>query len=146
MIAIVCASKSIGVAQNKNLRKPRSTLNSSSMDSKSFLLSSSSFLTSANTSADCVCMVFRNSFSKVIVALFIALLISVATRLFRLRVFACKLFISFTAFCTLSRTLCMFQWFYFYNFLMSDAFNYSAVAEKAIRVIANIALIIRAIF
>ncbi len=62
IMAIVCASKSIGVAQNKNLRKPRSTFSSSRVDSKSFLLSSSSFLTSAKTSADCVCMVLRNSF------------------------------------------------------------------------------------
>ena len=42
-------------------------------------------------------MVLRNSFSKVVVALFMALLVSVATRLFRLRVSACKLFISTTA-------------------------------------------------
>ena len=39
MIAIVWASKSIGVAQNKNLRKPRCNRNSSRVDSKSFLLS-----------------------------------------------------------------------------------------------------------
>lgn len=49
IMAIVCASKSIGVAQNKNLRKPRSTFSSSRVDSKSFLLSSSSFLTSVST-------------------------------------------------------------------------------------------------
>ncbi len=104
-MAIVCASKSMGVAQNKNLRKPRSTFSSSRVDSKSCLLSSSSFLTSVKTSVDCVCMVLRNSFSKVVVALFIALLVSVATRLFRLRVSACKFIISLTALDTLSLSL-----------------------------------------
>ncbi len=42
MMTIVCTSRSAG-AQKRNLRKPRSVLNSSRVDSKSFLLSASSF-------------------------------------------------------------------------------------------------------
>lgn len=53
MMTIVCTSRSAVVAQKRNLRKPRSVLNSSRVDSKSFLLSASSFSASSNTAADC---------------------------------------------------------------------------------------------